>query len=160
LILASYDNKLSLADFTRTEKVRGAFQGRDMKKKQQGFTLIELMIVVAVIGILASMAIPAYQDYTIRAQVAEGIVLAGGAKVALVEYFLDNGDWPNNNVKAGIEMVKVKDNEVEIMFGNDAHNVIFNKKITMTAQENFGVIRWVCASTGAIPERHLPRGCR
>ena len=142
-----------------------------MKKKQQGFTLIELMIVVAVIGILASMAIPAYQDYTIRAQVSEGIVLSGGARVALVEYFLDNGDWPNNNVKAGIanqndivgkyvKMVKVKDNEVEIMFGNDAHNVIFNKKITMTAQENFGVIRWVCASTGAIPERHLPRTCR
>ena len=73
-----------------------------MKEKQQGFTLIELMIVLAVIGILASMAIPAYQDYTIRAQVAEGIVLSAGARVALVDYFIHNGDWPNNNNKAGI----------------------------------------------------------
>ena len=60
-----------------------------MKKKQQGFTLIELMIVVAIIGILASIAIPAYQDYTIRAQVSEGLTLASGAKVAVNEYFLE-----------------------------------------------------------------------
>ena len=129
------------------------------------------MVVVSCIGILSSIAIPAYQDYTVRAQVAEGLVLSAGAKAAIIEYFVSNGDWPNNNVKAGIanqndiegkyvKMVKVKDNEVEIMFGNDAHNVIFNKKITMTAQVNFGVIRWVCASAGAIPERHLPRGCK
>lgn len=151
--------------------MRSKFKGRDMNKKQQGFTLIELMIVMAVIGILASIAIPAYQDYTIRAQISEGIVLSGGARAALVDYFIDRGDWPNNNNKAGlanqndiegkyVKSVKVKDNEIEIMFGKDAHNVIFNKKITMTAQESFGMIRWVCASAGAIPDRHLPQGCR
>ena len=58
-------------------------------KKQQGFTLIELMIVVAIIGILAAIAIPAYQDYTIRAQVSEGLNLAGGAKAAVTEFYQD-----------------------------------------------------------------------
>ena len=72
-------------------------------KKQQGFTLIELMIVVAIIGILAAIAIPAYQDYTIRAQVSEGISLASGAKTAIAEYYQNNGDMPADNTVAGIE---------------------------------------------------------
>ena len=71
-------------------------------KKQQGFTLIELMIVVAIIGILAAIAIPAYQDYTIRAQVSEGLNLAGGAKAAVTEYTMDTGNWPTTNTLAGI----------------------------------------------------------
>ena len=71
-------------------------------KKQQGFTLIELMIVVAIIGILAAIAIPAYQDYTIRAQVSEGLNLAAGAKSAITEYFQDRGVLPANNADAGI----------------------------------------------------------
>ncbi len=71
-------------------------------KKQQGFTLIELMIVVAIIGILAAIAIPAYQDYTIRAQVSEGLSLAGGAKAAISEFTMDTGRFPSNNVTAGV----------------------------------------------------------
>ena len=74
-----------------------------MKKEQQGFTLIELMIVVAIIGVLAAIAIPAYQDYTIRAQVSEGLTLASGAKVAVEDYYAQHGDWPNNNAAAGVE---------------------------------------------------------
>jgi type IV pilus assembly protein PilA len=74
-----------------------------MKKVQQGFTLIELMIVVAIIGILAAIAIPAYQDYTIRAQVSEGINLASGAKAAIAEYFMDTGAMPSTNAAAGLE---------------------------------------------------------
>jgi type IV pilus assembly protein PilA len=72
------------------------------KSVQKGFTLIELMIVVAIIGILAAIAIPAYSDYTIRAQVTEGINLAGAAKTAVSESFSSTGAWPDTNAEAGI----------------------------------------------------------
>ncbi len=141
-----------------------------MKKMQQGFTLIELMIVVAIIGILSSIAIPAYQDYTIRAQIAEGLNLSAGAKAALTEYFVMNGNWPNNNVKAGlvnhndikgnyVKSGRVNKNEIIIMFGYDAHNAIFNKKLTFLAVDQSGAIRWTCASA-AIKDNHLPSACR
>src|SRR6056297_727507 len=74
----------------------------DMKKVQQGFTLIELMIVVAIIGILAAIAIPAYQDYTIRSQVTEGLNLAAAAKAAVAEDFLNEGMPPTNRTDAGM----------------------------------------------------------
>ena len=105
-------------------------------KKQQGFTLIELMIVVAIIGILAAIAIPAYQDYTIRAQVSEGLNLSGGAKVAVTEYSQDRGDFPGTNTEAGIsdstqitgkyvKSVSVGGSGVvSVAYGNDAHTVL------------------------------------
>jgi type IV pilus assembly protein PilA len=67
-----------------------------MKTIQKGFTLIELMIVIAIIGILAAIAIPAYQDYTIKAQVSEGPSLAAGLKTAIAEYYATNGSWPTS----------------------------------------------------------------
>ncbi|HEZ4433686.1 TPA: pilin, partial [Neisseria meningitidis] len=73
-----------------------------MNTLQKGFTLIELMIVIAIVGILAAVALPAYQDYTARAQVSEAILLAEGQKSAVTEYYLNHGEWPGNNSDAGV----------------------------------------------------------
>ncbi|MCK2207682.1 pilin, partial [Neisseria gonorrhoeae] len=73
-----------------------------MNTLQKGFTLIELMIVIAIVGILAAVALPAYQDYTARAQVSEAILLAEGQKSAVTEYYLNNGKWPEDNGSAGV----------------------------------------------------------
>jgi type IV pilus assembly protein PilA len=72
-----------------------------LKKVQQGFTLIELMIVIAIIGILAAIAIPAYQNYTIRSQVTEGLSLADGWKTAISEYYAQHGSFPSSNNATG-----------------------------------------------------------
>ncbi|ENV6802066.1 pilin, partial [Neisseria gonorrhoeae] len=73
-----------------------------MNTLQKGFTLIELMIVIAIVGILAAVALPAYQDYTARAQVSEAILLAEGQKSAVTEYYLNHGIWPKDNTSAGV----------------------------------------------------------
>jgi len=142
-----------------------------MTKFQQGLTLIELMIVTAIIGILAAVAIPAYQNYTIRAQVSEGLTLAAGAKVAVSEYFMESGAWPTDNAVAGLadkhdiigrytEHISVKDNVIEIKYGYGANTAIFDEKIEFTAVPNVGRINWICASAGTIQPKHLPGACR
>ncbi len=142
-----------------------------MRKEQQGFTLIELMTVVAIIGILAAIAISAYQNYTIRAQVSEGLTLSAGAKAAVSKYFTDRGVWPADNTTAGLadqhaiigkytEHVSVANNVIEIKYGYDAHTAIFDQKITLTAVNNAGSISWTCASAGIIKPKHLPPVCR
>jgi len=142
-----------------------------MQKEQHGFTLIELMIVVAIIGILAAIAIPAYQNYIIRAQISEGLTLSASAKTGIAEYFADHGVWPSNNAEAGVadqhdligkytEHFAVNDNVIEIKYGYDANTAIFNQKVTLTALDNGGSISWLCASAGIIQPRHLPGACR
>ncbi|MEM1173184.1 MAG: pilin [Pseudomonadota bacterium] len=143
-------------------------------KKQQGFTLIELMIVVAIIGILAAIAIPAYQDYTIRAQISEGLSLAGGAKTAIAEFYQDSGAFPNDNTSAGISNsneiqgkyvsdVAVGTNGViTISYGQaDANANIGNGQVTLTPDDgNPGSVTWECDGAGGLPDKWLPSACR
>ena len=148
-------------------------------KKQQGFTLIELMIVVAIIGILAAIAIPAYQDYTIRAQVSEGLNLSGGAKAAVSEFSMDTGRFPSDNTTAGIATTATDINGkyvtavavgvtggvapgiIEVTYGNDAHATLTGANLVLSPVQNAGSVEWVCR-TGAtvIAPKHLPSACR
>jgi type IV pilus assembly protein PilA len=143
-------------------------------KKQQGFTLIELMIVVAIIGILAAIAIPAYQDYTIRAQVSEGLNLSGGAKTAVSEYSMDTGNFPTDNPTAGLAAaasivgkyvsavnVGTTNGVITVTYGNAAHTTLSAGPATLllSALQNAGSIEWVCKST-SIANKHLPASCR
>ena len=141
-------------------------------KKQQGFTLIELMIVVAIIGILAAIAIPAYQDYTIRAQVSEGLNLAGGAKAAVSEYTMDRGIFPADNPTAGIStaasingkyvtQVAVSGGVISVTYGADAHSILSGANLQLSPTTQAGSVEWACSSPGtSIADKHLPAACR
>jgi type IV pilus assembly protein PilA len=143
-----------------------------MKKEQHGFTLIELMIVVAIIGILAAIAIPMYLDYTTRSQIAEGLNVAGRAKSAVTEYYQDRGAFPTNNAQAGLDApgnitgkyvtsVSVDSTGVvTIVYGNDAHPFINGETVILTATDHVGSVGWACASGGVIQAKHMPSACR
>ncbi|HFC0679155.1 TPA: pilin, partial [Neisseria gonorrhoeae] len=128
-----------------------------MNTLQKGFTLIELMIVIAIVGILAAVALPAYQDYTARAQVSEAILLAEGQKSAVTEYYLNNGKWPADNGAAGVaspatdikgkyvKEVEVKNGVVTATMKSDGVNKeIKNKKLSLWAKRENGSVKWFC----------------
>ncbi|HEZ8407692.1 TPA: pilin, partial [Neisseria gonorrhoeae] len=128
-----------------------------MNTLQKGFTLIELMIVIAIVGILAAVALPAYQDYTARAQVSEAILLAEGQKSAVTEYYLNNGKWPADNGAAGVassatdikgkyvKEVKVENGVVTATMKSDGVNKeIQGKKLSLWAKRQAGSVKWFC----------------
>lgn len=131
-----------------------------LKSVQKGFTLIELMIVVAIIGILAAIAIPAYQDYTTRAQVTEGLNLAGAAKAAVAESYANNGAWPATNVIAGlgvatdikgkyVDSLTVVNNQITILFRatTPVATGLQADTLTLTAGTSVnGDVAWQCGS--------------
>ncbi|HGH6137017.1 TPA: pilin [Neisseria meningitidis] len=128
-----------------------------MNTLQKGFTLIELMIVIAIVGILAAVALPAYQDYTARAQVSEAILLAEGQKSAVTEYYLNHGIWPANNSDAGVassasdikgkyvQSVIVANGVVTAeMKSTGVNKEIKGKELSLWAKRQDGSVKWFC----------------
>jgi len=144
---------------------------------QKGFTLIELMIVVAIIGILAAVALPAYQDYTIRAKLSEVILAGSAGKVPVAEFFQNRGVMPPNGDSAGVQnnatnkvesvlYAKTSDTVgvINVLVKTGVHTDVDGKGVsfTGTGTTSTGIINWACAGTpgNAVPAKYLPSSCK
>lgn len=137
---------------------------RHSQSAHRGFTLVEVMIVVGILGVLATLAIPAYQDYVIRSQVTEGLEFAAATKASVAEYYLTRGTWPESNSAIGlgtadsvqgkyVSSVRLADGGITVTFGNQAHAAVLNgHAVGLTpAVTASGTVVWRCG-TAAAPE--------
>ena len=161
-----------------------------MSYRSRGFTLIELMIVITIIGILASLAVSAYQTFTVRAQVSEGLNFAAGAKVPIVDAYTNGGTAPANRVAAGmtpmatdsrgsyVTSVEIVNGRVDVTFGGPlAHQDIIGTALSLTPYETAGnIVVWRCGNAvppagvllnggsghvaPTVDPRYLPSTCR
>ena len=141
--------------------------------RQQGFTLIELMILIAIIGILGGVAIPAYQDYTARAQVSEGFSLANGAKSYIADFWTNTGFFPHSNAMASLPLpvsiggkyvsqVSVGTQGIITVIMKGAGSVagpIGSKNFKIIPTTTAGSLNWICTTGGSIALKYLPKSC-
>lgn len=146
------------------------------RPQQQGFTLIELMIVIAIVGILAAIALPAYQDYTIRARMAEPLAIAAEAKTTMSEFYASNGRLPTVQASLGLAELNNNSYAVSTAYQFAAPNITFKIQLG-TKQElggmkggtvrlkglvdqNTGTISWTCGPLDVSKVKYLPASCR